>query len=281
MSHHLQGADLHTHTVHSDGLYSPDTLVHAAVERCLAAVALTDHDSVGGVAEAVRAGEDAGVEVVPGVELAAPLNGNEIHIVGLFIDAECPVLQNALARIRKGRNVRTLESVRRLGRLGLHVNYRKLRESAQPGVPGRGHLARALVENGFVPTPRAAFKRYLGNGMPAHVPKLYPPFDEAIRIIHGAGGLAVFAHPLLSDADEWIPRLAEARLDAMEVRHPYHSASIERRYRKLCERYGLLPSAGSDCHGFAPGTLGTCKLSDEDFLRLKEAALAARELHSV
>lgn len=272
----LSGADLHTHTVYSDGRYTPESLVETCLERHLKAVAVTDHDAVEGIAPAMRAAEGTGLEVVAGIELGAPYGSGELHIVGLFIDWEQPGFAQALKKIRQGRRARVVEAVRRLGRLGLYVNLRKLVEEAEPAIPGRVHLARALQESGAVPTTKVAFQRYLGNGMPAHVPRLYPSYEEAIRIIHLAGGVAVYAHPLLSGEDGLIPAMAEAGLDAIEAQHPYHSPSVERRYRNFCERYGLLPGGGSDCHGHGQGTLATSKLSEEEFEALKRAAARYR-----
>ncbi|HRU04411.1 MAG TPA: PHP domain-containing protein [Candidatus Brocadiia bacterium] len=274
-----RGADLHVHTLHSDGLYTPETLVATAVERLLRAVAVTDHDTVAGVTPCRQAAEGTGLEVVAGVEFGSPHGFNEIHIVGLFVDVENPALRTAVARILEERKGRTLESVRRLGRLGKHVSASQLFESAAPAAPGRAHVARALVESGGAPSLRAAFQRYLANGMPAHVPRSYPTFQQAIEVIHQAGGVAVYAHPQLTNEDRLIPEMVEAGLDAIEVRHPCHPGNVEERYRALCANHGLLPSGGTDCHGHGQGLMGVARISDEELEALRAAALrrAAKE----
>ena len=272
----LYGADLHLHTVYSDGLYTPEELARTAAERRLRAVAVTDHDAVGGVGPTREAAAESGVEVVPGIEFGTPHGFREIHILGLFIDPSRPAFREALERIRAQRRRRTVESVRRLGRMGVYVNLEEILEDAAPGSPGRWRLAKALCEAGVVPSVNAAFQRYLGNGMPAYVPRSFPTGGEAIEIIHAAGGLAVMAHPRLTALDDEIPRLAEAGLDGVEVAHPAHPASAEERYRRLCALYGLLPSAGTDCHGRGVCMMGRSRLSDGDFDRLCEAADARR-----
>jgi len=266
------GADLHIHSVYSDGLYTPETLVATAVERLLRAVAVTDHDTVAGVAPCRRAAEGTGIEVVAGVEFGSPCGHNEIHILGLFVDIDNPSLQTAVARILEERKARTLESVRRLGRLGKYVSASHLFESAAPAAPGRAHVARALVESGGAPSLRVAFQRYLANGMPAHVPRTYPTFQQAIEVIHEAGGLAVYAHPQLTNEDALIPEMVEAGLDAIEVRHPCHPGNVEERYRALCANHGLLPSGGTDCHGHGQCLMGVARMSDEELESLRAAA---------
>ena len=268
----LYGADLHLHTIFSDGLYKPAGLVEAAVGRRLRAVAVTDHDAVAGVAPTRDAAEGSGVEIVPGIELGTPLGYNEIHIVGLFIDETRPSLMKALVGIRDERRARVRESVRRLERLGIHVSAEKLIADVAPAAPGRVHLATALVKAGASPSVQAAFDRYIGNGMPAYVRRSYPSQEEAIDIIHQAGGVAVFAHPRLTDQDDEIRRLADVGLDAVEVKHPYHSQAVEERYRRLCALYGLLPSGGSDCHGRGAPLIGQSPLSDEELEALRNAA---------
>jgi len=268
------GADLHLHTIYSDGIYTPESLVRTAIQRRLRAVAVTDHDSVSGVARTCEAAVDTGLEVVPGIELAVPYGDTELHIVGLFLDIDRDSLRRSLVEIRARRRARIVESVRRLGRLGVHVNAENVFANAEPGLPGRVHLAHALVASGAVPSFQAAFQRYLGNGKQAYVERRWPSIEKAVEILHDAGGAAVFAHPLLTDRDRVIPKLVVAGLDAIEVTHPSHSADHRARYREICLKYDLLPCAGSDCHGTAPagGLIGTARLPDEDFFALKRAA---------
>jgi 3',5'-nucleoside bisphosphate phosphatase len=269
------GADLHLHSVYSDGVYTPETLVAAACGHDLRTIALTDHDSVDGVEPTRRAARDAGLEVIAGAEFGVPVANDgdeEIHLVGLFLDIESPALLEGLRHNRTQRKQRVMEMIEKLNRIGVTVRTEEVLCLAAPGNVTRLHLARALVKAGRVRSVGAAFKRWLRPGGPAFVSRAGAPAAETIALIHRAGGLAIMAHPGKTLRDGEVPALAKAGLDAIEVYCPDHSAAQELHYLKLAAQYGLLAGAGSDCHGDPNGRIliGKVRL-DEDKLEALRA----------
>jgi len=279
------GADLHLHTVYSDGIYTPETLVAAAREHDLRAIALTDHDSVDGVEPTRRAARDSGLEVIAGAEFGVPVldeGDEEIHLVGLFLDLESSALQEGLRRNRAQRKQRVMEMIEKLNRIGVTVRAEEVLRLSPPGNVTRLHLARALIQAGRVRSVRTAFKRWLRPGGAAFVPRAGAPAAETIALIHRAGGLAVMAHPGKTLRDAEIPALAEAGLDALEVYCPDHSASDELRYLKLAAQHGLLAGAGSDCHGDRNGRIliGKVRLDEDQVEALRARAARYRTFSS-
>jgi predicted metal-dependent phosphoesterase TrpH len=240
--------DLHTHTSYSDGSLPPEAVVRLAIERRLAALAITDHDSV----EALPAGRAAAgleLELVPGIEISSSLSGLDLHILGYFIDPADPALALRLERFRIERLERVREMVARLAALGADVDVAEVMRLAGHGVVGRPHVAEALVSAGHADDTDDAFRRYLGSRGVAFVPR--PSFrpDEAIALIHDAGGVSVLAHPGPGLVDSVVESLAAQGLRGIEVWHPQHSPVTVRRYEALAERLGLLVTGGSDFHG--------------------------------
>jgi hypothetical protein len=277
-----QGADLHLHTVYSDGLYTPETLVAAAREQGLRAIGLTDHDSVEGVEPTRRAVPEAGFEVIAGAEFGVPVSddsGAEIHLVGLFLDVKSSALEEGLRRNRAQRKQRVMETIARLNRIGVTLRTEEVLALAAPGNVTRLHLARALVQAGRARSIQSAFRRWLRPGAPAFVPRAGAPAAEVISLIHRAGGLAVMAHPGKTLRDGEIPALVEAGLDALEVYCPDHSASEELRYLRLAAQHRLLAAAGSDCHGDPDSRilLGKVRLDEERFEALRQRAALYQE----
>jgi predicted metal-dependent phosphoesterase TrpH len=245
--------DLHLHSTASDGALPPAQVVAAAARAGLAAVALTDHDTIDGVAEARAEGERQGVRVIPGVELSATDAAGEVHLLGLHL-SRTDELQQLLGSFREVRRERAVRMVERLNALGVPVTLEAVLAQAGTGVIGRPHVARALVAGGWVRDMRDAFERWLGSGRPANVEKKRLELGEAIELVHEAGGLAVLAHP---GADATRARLEELRalgLDGVEVRHPSHSAEDMARIGALADHLGLVPSGGSDWHGTLDGS---------------------------
>jgi len=270
--------DLHTHTHFSDGLLAPEALVALAIERQLATLAITDHDSVEGLpraAAALRAATTAGasLELVHGIEISTAHEGLDLHILGLYVDAEHAGLLEHLARFRGERVARARAIVERLSELGAPVDPERVLELAGPGVVGRPHVAQALIEAGHVEGVDDAFRRFLGAQGNAFVPR--PAFhpERAIEIIHAAGGVSVLAHPGASLAAGVIEALVAGGLRGIEVWHPQHGVATVRRYRELARRLGLLESGGSDFHGPGRGAdLGDMPVPLAAITRLKEAA---------
>ena len=267
--------DLHMHSTASDGSRAPADVVDAAKRASLAAIALTDHDSVAGLAEAQAAGAALGVRVVNGVELSAVEGETETHLLGLHL-RDTGVLERGLAELRVMRDRRALEIVARLNALGVTLAFDDVRAQAGSGVVGRPHVARAMIAEGWATDARDAFDRYLGAGRPAFVAKEQLSMRDAIAMIHSAGGLAVLAHPGGGGTRERIEALRGLGLDGIEVKHPGHSSSDTARLRGLCEQLGLVMSGGSDWHGAADGprTIGMMQVPGE-WLARQDAQLEA------
>jgi hypothetical protein len=265
-------ADLHTHTIFSDGVLTPEAMVTRARERELAAVAITDHDSVEGVSRA-RCAAGGTLELVPGIELSSAMDGLDLHILGFFVDPEQPELAARLARFREERLERVRSILERLTALGAPVEHEMVLALAGPGVVGRPHVAEAMVRAGHVSDMEGAFRHYLGAHGQAFVPRPAFRSEDAIALIHAAGGVSVLAHPGGGLAESVVERLAAAGLRGLEVWHPQHNASTVRRYRELARRLGLLESGGSDFHGPDRGTdLGDVSVPVATLLALKDAA---------
>ncbi len=242
-------ADLHTHTTASDGLFSPAELVAAACARGLAAIAITDHDTVDGAEDALAI-TSPGLLIVVGVELSCVLGGVDVHLLGYGFDPKASGLRGLLDDRAGQRRARAAAIVERLAALGAPVEMARVVALAGEGTIGRPHVARALVEAGHAASVGDAFDRYLGTGQPAYVerPELAP--ERAIAEIHAAGGAAVLAHPLYSAGyAEFVPGLVEAGLDGIEVVYPDHSPETRRALSHLASRFGLVETGGTDFHG--------------------------------
>lgn len=246
-------ADLHLHTRFSDGTYSPEELVAQARRHELCAIALTDHDTVEGCAPTAALCQPAGIEFIPGAELTAEQDGNEIHILGYFLDITNPRLLSDTAKFQAVRQQRVREMVSRLNHLRVPLEADAVFALADCRSPGRPHVARALVGAGLCRNLDEAFERFLKKNRPAYVPKFKMSAAEAIELIHHAGGLAVMAHPGLTRADQTIPAMVEAGMDGLECFHPKHSTAVSKRYLEVADRFHLLVTGGSDCHGWSKG----------------------------
>lgn len=271
-------ADLHLHTYFSDGTFSPEEVVARGSKADLAALALTDHDTVEGCPRMAVACAAAQIEFITGAELTAEHEDLELHILGYFIDLENPKLLRQLARFQLVRQNRIREMVARLNERNVPLQADTVFALANCRAPGRPHVARALVQAGYCANPDEAFERFLKKDRPAWVPKAKMSALEAIELIHQAGGLAVMAHPALNRADHLIAALVSAGLDGLECFHTKHSAGATKRYLEFAERFHLLVTGGSDCHGLSKGKplIGTVKLAYEHVEKLK-AALASRK----
>src|SRR5258707_6819628 len=240
----------------------------------LAALALTDHDTVEGCQPTAAACEAAGMEFIPGTELTAEQDDHELHILGYFLDIHNPKLLAEIAKFQAVRQNRIREMVARLNQLKVPLTVEAVFKEANCRSPGRPHVARALVKAGLCSSLDEAFERFLKNNRPAWVPKFKMSAMEAIELIHQSGGVAVMAHPGLNRADEVIPGMAEAGLDGLECFQPKHSTSNGEHYLKLAGRFNLLVTGGSDCHGMSKGRplIGTVKLPYHHVEKLKARA---------
>lgn len=241
----------------------------------LAAVGISDHDTAGGLAGAIEAGRDLGIEVVPGVEINTDSLGVEVHVLGYYFDRSDGDFLDLLRRLRDGRAARGEEMVRRLRRAGLDISWDRVLEIAGGGSVGRPHVARALEEAGYVASTSEAFDRWLVPGKRGYVERYKLSPADAVRAVRRAGGVPVLAHPGLVGRDEIIPDLVEAGLMGLEVYHPDHGAVAVRRYGRLAGEMGLIATGGSDFHGPGgshPWKIGHCAVDYEAVEKLKRAA---------
>ena len=265
-------ADLHLHTNFSDGTYTPENLAAEAKKRELTAVALTDHDTVEGCARMGNACAALGIEFIPASELTAELGADEIHLLGYFLDTANPRLLKELAKFQEVRQQRIREMVARINDHGIPLRAEDVFTLASCRSPGRPHVARAMVQEGFCAGVDEVFERFLKKGRPAWVPKFKMAAVDAIDLIHQAGGLAVLAHPALNRNDNLIPPLVELGLDGLECYHTKHTPSAAQGYLQIAQRLNLLVTGGSDCHGMSKGKplIGTVKLPYHYVELLKE-----------
>ncbi len=273
-------ADLHCHTTASDGTFTPRALVEEARARGLAAIAVTDHDSIEGIDEAVAAGADNGVTVVPGVEISTDVESGEVHVLGYYVDVRRPSFLEVLRHQRESRMLRVHTMLAKLDRLGVHVEISDVLASAEEGASiGRPHVAAAMIRAGHVNSWDEAFSRYIGRQAPAYVPRSKLTPQEAVREIAAAGGVPVLAHPGLSNQDHLIPSLIAAGLMGIEAVYPDHTGDQKERYVRIAREHGLVVTGGSDCHG--PGSrsgvvLGTSTVDVEVIDELGKLAAGAR-----
>jgi hypothetical protein len=265
-------ADLHLHTHFSDGTYTPEELVGHARRHGLAAISLTDHDTVEGCERTAAACALNRIEFLTGTELTAELGDYELHLLGYGVDPKHPRLLRELARFQTGRQNRIREMVARLNEQRVPLVADVVFRMANCRSPGRPHVARALVQGGFCRTVDEAFERFLKKHRPAWVPKVRMSAIEGTALIRAAGGVAVMAHPGLNHNDGLIPMMVEAGLDGLECWHTKHSPTASEHYLTLARKHDLLPTGGSDCHGLSKGRplIGTVKLPYEYVERLQE-----------
>ena len=274
----MKFADLHLHTQFSDGTFTPEELAGHGARLGFAALALTDHDTVEGCARMEAACTAAGIEFIPGAELTAEYNDTELHVLGYFLDTHNQKLLAEIAKFQAVRQNRIHEMVARINEMGVPLEVDSVFALANCKSPGRPHVARAMVKAGLVSHLDEAFERFLKKNRPAWVPKKKVSALEAIELVHQAGGLAVMAHPGLNRTDEIIPALVDAGLDGIECFHTKHSTATSERYLEIAEKFNLLITGGSDCHGFSKGKplIGGIKLPYEHVEKMKQV-VAARQ----
>jgi predicted metal-dependent phosphoesterase TrpH len=273
--------DLHLHTTASDGTLSPSELVARARSAQLTIIAITDHDTTAGSLAARAAAREAGLELIPAIEISAVADGRDVHLLGYFIDLESASLGTFLDAQRSERLRRVGEMGRRLAALGCAIDTDPILAAGRSGRSvGRPQVADALVRGGYATDRDDAFGRYLEQGAPGFVPRCgASPFD-VIRVVHEAGGVVSMAHPGLTRRDDLIPALVAAGLDGLEARHSDHDEATEARYRALAAELRVSTTAGSDYHGDSgrrAGRLGTVVMSPADFDAWRRAAERRRQ----
>jgi len=250
----LINIDLHCHSTFSDGVLPPDQLIARARSREVTALALTDHDETGGLMAAQTAAREHGIILINGVEISVTWRGHTVHIVGLGIDPADPQLQAGLAATRTGRTRRARRIATALDELGIRGSYEGAQQFADnPEIVGRTHFARFLVQQGIVKDVHTAFKRYLGNSQPGHVPHQWAALSDAVQWINSGGGVAVIAHPgryplSTAEMNELLAEFRDSGGGAMEVVSGSHRPQQYMVFGELARRYGLAASSGSDFH---------------------------------
>ncbi|GBF11114.1 PHP domain-containing protein [Tepidibacillus infernus] len=250
-------ADLHSHSTASDGLNAPADNVKLAKEAGLAALGVTDHDSVSGIDEAIEMAEKIGIEVVPGIEMSTVEKGQDIHVLGYFIRYQDKEFLNTLDELQKARDKRNEMIIVKLNELGIQITLDEVKKKIrrEGANVGRPHIAEVLIEKKVVDTMEEAFDLYLGKKGKAYVNPIRISPEEGIDIIKKAGGVPVLAHPGLYDDDEMVVRLIKYGLKGIEAFHPDHDEEAEKRYQEMGETYGIIVTAGSDFHGSRNGEM--------------------------
>ncbi|HJZ67178.1 MAG TPA: PHP domain-containing protein [Blastocatellia bacterium] len=251
----IDAIDLHSHTTFSDGSATPAELVERAKANAARAIAITDHDTVGGLAEGLAAAERIGLEFVRGIEISAEYSPGTMHILGYGIDDDCDALLSKLQELRVARDARNPQIAEKLRSLGVDINYDEVASLAGNEVVGRPHFARILVQKGFADSIQDAFNKFLAKGAAAYVEKKRLSPAESIELLHEAGGIAVLAHPYqlklpsMKDVLELIEHLAALGLDGVEAIYSRHSIGEREQYTEVATQLGLLLTGGSDYHG--------------------------------
>lgn len=274
--------DLHLHTTHSDGSQSPAEVVRLAHEAGVSALAITDHDITTGLPEAIAAGQELGIEIIPGIEISSRHGESELHVLGYFLKWQDAQLNERLMTLRESRHRRNPKIIELLQAAGIDITYDEVRAVAGSDSVGRPHIARVLMDKKVVTTAKEAFDRFLAEGKAAYVPRDLPAPVDAIRWIKDAGGLAVLAHPTWVKTTEGTltdlaRQLKEQGLDGVEVHYSTHTPRQTRTYLSLAKQLGLLVTGGSDFHGMTKPDIevgtgkGSLHVPDHLLPKLKDA----------
>lgn len=271
----MKRIDLHIHTHASDGQFSPTEVVQMAVSGKLDVIAITDHDTVAGVDEAIAAAAGLPLQVVPGIEMSTREGPYEIHLLGYFIDPHHPAMTRHQEEAIERRIGRMKQMVANLNELGLQVDYEDVVRAAGPDVStiARPHLARALLERGQTRYYGEAFERFISDQGPAFVASDFPGVHEAIDAVHAAGGVAVWAHPDVAAFDQYIRTFAEWGLDGVECYRPNTPPVESHLFESVAESLGLFRTGGSDWHGTHRGPLGDFAVKYSDMSELLDSRL--------
>ena len=241
--------DLHLHTVYSDGTDAPERVVELAHHAGLSAIAITDHDNTDAFAIAAPVAQRFGIELLPGIEMSATANGNEVHVLGFLMDLVHPGLRQHLSEQQARRVKRVHQMVQQLQQAGVKIEAQEVLDLARLGTVGRPHVAQVLLKHGYVASLPEAFSRYLGPKNPGFVPGSPLAPAQVIRVIRDAGGVPVLAHPIYLNDDAYIDRLVADGLAGLEVYHSGHPLDAIQRYEQIANRLKLLKTSGSDYHG--------------------------------
>jgi len=270
--------DLHIHTACSDGMRTPEEILAIVREKKLTAFSITDHDTLEGYHQTCQHLENGDPELVPGVELSAIENGEDLHMLAYMFDPDNRELNDCLETFQETRRHRGRLMVDKLNALGLEITFEAVEMAAGSTVIGRPHVAEVMVQFGHVSTFEEAFWKYIGTKGPAYVPKSKITPADAIKLVHNAGGLAVLAHPFIGDAHEHIESLAGIGLDGLEAYHYSHRKHQVNRIKSLAKRYDLFVTGGSDYHGRVEteGEIGSLQVPANVLENMKQKATSLR-----
>lgn len=246
--------DLHTHSTASDGTDSPSQLVLQATKQGLSAIAITDHDTVSGISEAMNAAKELPITVIAGIELSCLYQNKDLHMLGYFIDYTDQIFLSKLEELKQKRDFRNEQIRKKLEEHDIFLTMEQIKGHAKQSVITRAHFARAMEEAGYVKSKEEAFSKYIGDDCPCFVQKLRFTPKEAIDLIRNAGGVAVLAHPLIykmsyDEIEHLLIYLKDCGLTGVEVYHSSHNTSNSATLREMIRPYHLLPTGGSDYHG--------------------------------
>ena len=242
-------ADLHIHTTASDGLFDPSEVVDWANKKNIKIIAITDHDTTDGIKRAMKRAKLYDIIVIPGIEFSCNYNGEEMHILGYYINYESDIINEITNKLKESRLVRGEKILDKLINMGLKITLEEVKSLAGKGVIGRPHIARALINRGYVSSIEEAFSKYIGRNQPAYVERLKLSIEECIELIHKVGGVAILAHPGLIEDDKIIYEIMKYKIDGIEVVHSKHSQDVIKKLSSLADSLNLIKTGGSDCHG--------------------------------
>ena len=269
----MKFADLHLHTLFSDGTYTPEELISEAQKAGLSAIAVVDHDSVSGLTPTLEIAKIKNIEVLTGIELTTEYDGLEIHTLGYLIDYQRKEFREKLDFLQKNRIERIYKMVDKLKDMHIELTAEDVFAMAKQGTVGRLHVARAMVKQGCVSSAQEAFRKYIGDKCPAYIAGFRFSPGEAIKLIRAIGGISILAHPYCLNRDELIPQFINDGLMGLEVYYPEHTQAMTNFYLNLAQKFNLLVTGGSDCHGNAKPEvkIGSIKIPYELVERLKSA----------
>jgi len=244
-------ADFHLHTTASDGRYSPEDIVRMAVSRGAEIIAITDHDSVDGVLPALEAAKPfPKLKVIPGVEVSTDVPHGEVHMLGYFIDYSDPGLTKKLAELRNSRRVRARRMLEKLENMGIRIEWDRVQEIAGNGSVGRPHIARAMIEKGYVKSNKEAFSQFIGREGPAYVEREKMTPEQVVELVVKVGGLPVLAHPAdMDNLEDFLPKLQRVGMVGMEVYYDGYNSKTVEYLASLASKHNLIALGGSDFHG--------------------------------
>jgi hypothetical protein len=242
--------DLHIHTSASDSLLEPEEVVKWAVKKNLKVIGITDHDTVSGIDKAIReAKKYKDLYIVPGIEFSAEYYDEEVHILGYFIDYKSTILAKHINKLKSSRYIRVKKIINKLKKLNIQITFEEVMNIANKGSLGRPHIARVLMNKGYVNSIEEAFEKYIGKDKPAYVNKYKLTIEESINLIHNIGGIAVLAHPGLLNNKNIIEEVIKLKIDGIEIYHPKHTSEYIKHLRIIAVKNSLIFTGGSDCHG--------------------------------